>query len=108
MTDGLHRLAELRSLAYHRAVAEKIRTAPELTDRARRKLSEWERQERIAPHYAREWRAALDEPALLDELLTSDTERARAARQCSPFPGIIPAAQRHRIWRDVRERWEAR
>lgn len=107
MTDGLHRLAELRSLAYHRAVAERVRVEPELVSRARRKLEQWEAEARIHPHYAAQWRAALNDPESLAELLTADNERARAARQCTPFAGVIPAGQRHRIWREERARWEA-
>lgn len=107
MNDDLHRLAELRSLAYHRAVAERLREDPTLLDAARERLERWARLGQMHEAYAAQWRSALSDSTVLHELLTADTEPARAARQCTPFPGALPSRQRHAIWRDVRQRWEA-
>jgi hypothetical protein len=54
-----HRLAEERSLAYHRAIAERLRTHPEILARAR--VNTWLSSHDTAPFFARAWatRAAI-------------------------------------------------
>jgi hypothetical protein len=55
-TKGLdpHRVAELRSLAYHRAVATRLRRP--VIEEAQRKLRRWEEEGGIDPRYAKEWK----------------------------------------------------
>ncbi|HYU34547.1 MAG TPA: hypothetical protein VEW48_20540 [Thermoanaerobaculia bacterium] len=36
-----HRLAEERSIAYHRVIAGRLRDRPEILDNARRRVQEW-------------------------------------------------------------------
>lgn len=103
---NLHRLAEERSLAYHAAVADRLRREPDLLAIARARLAEW-----IAaghsPEHARAWQEILTRP-LGDILafLVDPGERARELRQSTPFAGFIDPRERWRLWREVRARWE--
>jgi hypothetical protein len=102
----LHRLAEERSIAYHRAVAERLRREPALLEVARARVEGWLAEGR-SPFYAGRWRELLSRP--LDELLAflSDPgEDARAMRQATPFAGMIDPRERWRLWREVRQRFE--
>ena len=102
----LHRLAEERSIAYHSAVADRLRAEPGLVEIARARAGEWIQQGRSA-HHAVRWRVLLDGPfPVLLEFLVDRGERARALRQSTPFAGFIDARQRWQIWRDVRAGFE--
>ncbi len=106
-TLNAHRLAEERSLAFHRAVADKIASDPETLERARARVREWVASGDVAPYYAREWDEILSRP--LEDIrakLVEDSERARALRQVTPFAGAIDPRTRWRIWREVREAME--
>ena len=102
--DG-HRTAELRSLAYHCRVAEKLRDDRSLIARACSKLDAVIRDAAPgspAAHYALGWRRLLDgSPAALFEFLTSDSQEARDFRQASPFAGALSARERWQLWRDT-------
>jgi len=77
--DG-HRTAELRSLADHRLVAQKLRDDPELIARARAKL----------------------DAVLADAAPGSGAaQEARDHRQASPFAGALSARERWQLWRDA-------
>lgn len=103
-----HRLAELRSLAFHRAVAEKLRTDPAVLERARRRVSNAAGSGRSASA-TREWEEVLSQPLdSICDFLIDPSERATRLRQSTPFAGAIPARERWRIWRDVREDVEGR
>jgi hypothetical protein len=96
-----HRLAELRSLALHEAIGDKLMRTPSLIDVARRRL---ETRETTAPHYRDEWLAVLAQPLeSIVAFLGEDSERGRALRQSTPFAGVIEPRERWRIWRSVRE-----
>jgi hypothetical protein len=98
-----HRLAEERSLAYHRAVAEKLASNPQALDRARARVRSWLVSGDVAESYAQAWDQLLHRP--LHEIcafLTEDSERARTLRQATPFAGAIDPRTRWRIWREVR------
>jgi len=102
-----HRLAEERSLALHRAVAEKLASDPEALERARTRVRSWLDTGEVALHYARSWDEVLSRP--LPEIrafLGEDSEQARALRQVTPFAGAIDARTRWRIWREVRDAME--
>ncbi|HEY5242849.1 MAG TPA: hypothetical protein VIJ22_15325 [Polyangiaceae bacterium] len=101
-----HRLAELRSLAYHRAVAERL-ADPRFLESARARVREWLERGHL-PLYAAEWQRLLEGP--VEELraaLEADTEASRALRQATPFAGAIDARERWRIWARVREEVQA-
>lgn len=103
-----HRLAELRSLAFHRAVAEKIRTDPAVLERARLRASKAAGSGRSA-NAAREWEEILSGSlASICDFLVDPSERATRLRQSTPFAGAIPPRERWRIWRDVRVDVEGR
>lgn len=101
-----HRLIDERSLAFHRLVAEKLRTCPALLDLARANLERWETSAspRVRPVLA-EWRALID--STLDELLavlTGEDERATRLRQSSPFAGALTSGERFSILREFQTR----
>lgn len=100
-----HELAEARSLAIHRAIAERLRQEPRLVAVARRRVDAWAAEGKMRPAYAKAWRELLDGPpeALL-AVLDDPGERAAALRQCTPFVGVIDQQTRLRIWRQERER----
>jgi hypothetical protein len=100
-----HRLAELRSVALHAAISERITREPGLVDHARRRLrSSSTGGGPAAQAYRDEWLRILDEPIeRVVAFLREDTEHARALRQCTPFAGVIAPRERWRIWRSVRE-----
>ncbi len=104
---NLHRLAEERSLALHRAVAARLVERPEILDEARRRVERWIETGEVAAYYAEAWRKILGGSAeAVAETLTDESERARALRQVTPFSGVIDPRTRWRIWREVRERVE--
>ncbi len=97
-------LAEERSLAYHRAVAERLEGQPELVERARRQVRAWRSRGQV-PFYVARWEHVLSLPvAELAAALVADTEEARALRQSTPFAGALPARERWGLWREVRDR----
>lgn len=101
----LHRLAEERSIEYHRRIAHRMREDLRILDRARERVRAWRRDGSVAPDYAREWDRAL---ALdiedLCALLVDRGEHARALRQVTPFAGALDPRERWRVWREVRDR----
>jgi hypothetical protein len=100
-----HRLAEERSIALHRAVADALRREPSHLQVVRQRLHRWREEGRVHPHYADEWSALIEGPFEdLLRMLVDEGDRARALRQSTPFVGIIDPRTRWRIWREVRER----
>lgn len=102
MTVDPHRLAELRSLAYHKVVAERLDEGVRARARAfiAREFAKGTRSE----DYLRRWQALLSGPD--DELrraLTSDDEASRALRSATPFAGALTPKERWALWRKVRE-----
>ncbi len=103
-----HRLAEERSLAFHRAVAEKIRLEPALLDLARHRVSHTILTGARSAGLAREWSEVLSRP--LPEILAflvDEGEKAIELRQATPFAGMIDPRERWRIWRAVRDGFDA-
>lgn len=91
-----HRPAELRSLAFHRAVARRLDSR--LVGEARSRLRRWEHERRIDPRYADEWREVLSWPIpRIKRLISQDSERARDLRQNSPFAGALHERERQRV-----------
>lgn len=102
-----HRLAEERSLSYHRAVSRELLRNPDLLEIARARTDAWIAEGGRSAAYALQWRRILDLP--LDEIrafLIERSERAAALRQATPFAGMIPPRERWKIWKNVRADFE--
>src|SRR6185436_15708270 len=101
----LHRLAEQRSLAYHRIVADRLIADPGLLTRARARVADWMTTEPQAD-YVRAWADLLSRPLPeITRFLVDDGERARELRQSTPFAGALDARERWKLWREVAERF---
>jgi hypothetical protein len=94
-----HRKAELRSLALHRAIAERL-SDPGVVERARGQVERWVREGKLHPGWAERWHAELVRPLVeLKGRLTEDTQEMIDLRQCTPFVGVLDPRERWRIWR---------
>jgi hypothetical protein len=101
---NLHELAEERSLAIHRMVADRLRENPQLIEAARSRVAGWLADGSVHPAYAKAWAELLSGPAQrLLATLVDPGETARALRQCSPFAGVVDPRTRWGIWRAVRD-----
>lgn len=102
-----HRIAEARSLAYHRVVAERLTRDPQVIERARKRIDAWLAEPNRSSSYLEQWRALLAGPReRLLEVLRSMDEQAKALRQCTPFPGELDPRERWELWRRVRDELE--
>jgi hypothetical protein len=101
-----HRLAEERSVAYHRAIAERLRSQPEVLEIARRRVQSWLDARDSPPFYARKWSEILahDVPAIA-AFLVERSELADELRQSTPFAGALKPQERWKIWRETRDRF---
>jgi len=104
-----HRLAEERSVAYHRAIAERLGHRGEILENARQRVATWLGEEDRAPFYARKWAEVLSGDARsIAAFLVERSDLASELRQSSPFAGALEPQERWRIWRETRERFSAR
>jgi hypothetical protein len=95
-----HRRADLRALAYHRAVGKQL--TPAMVDAARRRLERWRTDGRIHPVWADEWTKLLLEPLdRIREVIGEDSSHAADLRQSSPFAGALSDHERRQILRAV-------
>jgi len=96
-----HRTTELRSLAYHRAIARRLRRP--MVEEARRRIRRWRRAGRIDHRHAKAWEDALDQPVSeIRKLISADTQEGRDLRQNSPFAGLLSEPERRKILEKVR------
>jgi hypothetical protein len=96
-----HRRSELRGLAYHRALAPRLRRS--MVDEAARKIGHWRQEGRIDSRYAQEWERVLAMPVReIRRVISADDARGRDLRQNSPFAGLLSEAERRRILEKVR------
>jgi hypothetical protein len=99
--DVGHDRAAARSLAYHRAVAQRLRRP--MVDEARHVLFRWRRQGRIDERYADRWDQLLARPlAEIRRAMVAESSDADDLRQTSPFAGMLSEAERRRIIDEVR------
>jgi hypothetical protein len=97
------RLQELRSLEYHRAVADRLRSEPDLLERARERVRAWREGGQLHPRYATAWENVLAQPLEgVLAFLTEDSDAARTLRHVSPFAAFLDYRERLRIWREVK------
>ena len=91
-----HRTAELRGLAYGRAIADRLDDTT-VAD-ALVQLRRWRDEGRIHPRYADRWAELLTGPReQLLETLRADDEHAAALRQSSPFAGMLDERERRAL-----------
>jgi hypothetical protein len=100
----LHRLGELRSRAYHEAIARRLVDDPEVIERARARVEAWARAGTIHPSLAAGWRGvlALPPPELAARLGGDDPEIVQL-RSASPFAGELSPRARWALWRVTRD-----
>ena len=103
-----HIRIEERSIALHRAIADRIRTNPRLMEKARENLQKYldqfAQENSPAPKYLTEWQDILTHrprEAVL-EFLVSSGEKAGRLRQSSPFAGILTPKERWKIYEAYR------
>jgi len=102
-----HRIAEARSLAYHRAIADRLAGDPAMLERARARVRRWLATQRDA-HFVRAWADILERPIPeIIAMLTDEGERARELRQSTPFADALDARERWRLWREAGEHTRA-
>jgi hypothetical protein len=93
--DG-HRQAQLRGLAYHRGLANRL-TARMVSD-ARQVLAGWELEGCIDVMYASAWRNLLAGPVVeVRRQLGADTPRMADLRQNSPFASMLSERERRAL-----------
>lgn len=91
-------LAELRSLALHRAVADKLRRDGSLLAIAQANLAAAAARGTTHPQYVEAWRRLLALPLeLLLVKLIDESQEMRDLRQASPFAGVLTARERWKI-----------
>ena len=106
---NLQTLAEERSLEYHRVIASRLADHPEILVAARTWIHQQRSRSSRSQAYLDRWAEILALPTPhIQQALLDPGEEARALRQCSPFAGLIAARERWQIWREVRERFEAK
>lgn len=91
-----HRPAELRGLAYHRAVAQRLNG--EIVLDARTRLREWQVSGHISAQSADIWERILCRPLdKIARIITRDSEAGCALRQTSPLTGVLSEPERRRV-----------
>jgi hypothetical protein len=91
-----HRAPELRSLAYHRAVAPRLRRP--MIDDAERKLRRWKEDGRVDPRHAEAWEKVFATPmSEIRKAIIADDKRGRDLRQNSPLAGLLSEPERRKI-----------
>jgi hypothetical protein len=100
MRDG-HDRARARGLAYHRAIARRLRRP--MVEEARHTLFSLRQSGLIAPRYADRWEEILDRTVPeIRRALVEETQEAADLRQNSPFAGTLSEPERRRIIESVR------
>jgi hypothetical protein len=95
-----HRLPELRSLAYHQALAPRLRRP--MIEEAQRKLERWKREGKIDPPHAEAWEDVLAKPmGEIRKIIAADNARGRDLRQNSPLAGLLSEPERRKILESV-------
>jgi hypothetical protein len=100
---GSHAFLDEFALAYHRAVAERLRAEPEaVLERARRNLHRWAEGDAFGPGELaslEEWRRILGEAdvARLIEIMTDTSDEGQRLRSSSPFVGVLSPEERLEI-----------
>ena len=92
-----HRAAELRNLAYHRAIARRHLDRAAADD-ALVLVRRWRERGRIDPRYADAWEEILVRAVPdIRKALEGETQHAHDLRQNSPFAGLLSESERRKI-----------
>ncbi len=97
---GSHEFLDEFALAYHRAVAARLRSQPEaVLERARRNLNRWEEGDAFGPGERaslEEWWRILGEADVdrLVEIITDASDEGQRLRSSSPFVGTLSPQER--------------
>lgn len=95
-----HRISDLRGLAYHRAIAPRLRRPT--IEEAERKLTRWERDGKLDQRHADAWREVFSQPMTeIRKIIGTDDPRGRDLRQNSPLAGLISEPERRKILESV-------
>ena len=100
---GSHAFLDEFALAYHRAVAERLRAEPEaVLELARRNLNRWTEGDAFGAGERaslEEWREILSEADLdrLIEIITDVSDEGQRLRSSSPFVGALSPEERLEI-----------
>jgi hypothetical protein len=100
---GSHSFLDEFALAYHHAVAERLRAEPEaVLERARRNLNRWMEGDAFGAGERaslEEWREMLGEPDVdrLIEIITDASDEGQRLRSSSPFVGALSPEERLEI-----------
>ena len=96
-----HRTAELRSIAFHRLVAEHLDA--EVLELASTRVERWiAHGGPVSPGAARRWQDLLGEgSAALASHLVEDTEEMRDLRQNTPFAGVLTPRERWQVISEI-------
>lgn len=100
---GSHAFLDEFALAYHRVVAQRLRTEPEtVLERAHRNLNRWMVSDAFGPGERtslEEWREILGEADVdhLIEIITDSSEEGQRLRSSSPFVGALSPQERLEI-----------
>jgi transcriptional regulator with XRE-family HTH domain len=105
--DNPHSQADARSLGYHRLIAQRLRSDPELLVRTRDRVAGW-LSGRLpfagSTEYARAWQEVLGRPLQeVARVLVAEDEQARELRQNTPFAGTLTPAEIATVIRMTRE-----
>jgi hypothetical protein len=96
--EGGHDRARARSLAYHRAIARRLRKP--MVEDARHALFRWRERGRIDPRYADEWERVLRRPVPeIRRTIVEESQTGDDLRQSSPFAGMLSEPERQQILR---------
>ena len=100
---GSHAFLDEFALAYHRAVAERLRIEPEaVLERARQNLNRWAEGDAFGAGEQSsldEWRGILGEADVdrLIEIITDTSDEGQRLRSSSPFVGTLSPEERLEI-----------
>lgn len=93
-----HRKIDRRSLAMHRAIAEKLRNDPGIIEKAKENIRRWRRQG-IDVQAFREWESVL--AGGIGEtlrVLCAESEESDRLRHSTPFTGVLSPEERRRFF----------
>jgi len=100
---GSHQFLDDFALTYHRAVAARLRVAPEpVIEHARNNLARWGARYGSlsgATLTFREWEKLLEESTVekLIALITEDSDEGQRRRQSTPFAGVLTPEERREL-----------